>query len=211
MSFSVFEMQTANITSDKVAFMADQLLYGNRMRYCAVMFSLLIIPMTFIKGIGGGLDMLVITALMGFMLRNIDPIVVRVFGGTGNSPSGVVPFLLPLAMTVGFGAVFDFAIVVSAMIGCQFNFWLAILVFVLAVRVVVFRTTFPLARMLLDPNYQPARFVVQSEGLLLRRAGPAPADEAEEGQDGFRPFSGAAHTLSEPSNARQASTSHVVI
>ena len=194
------------------------------MRYCAFLFGLLIVPMTFIKGIGGGLDMLIISVLMGFMLRNIDAVFANIFrGGNADTPSGIVPFILPLAMTVGFGTIFDFFIVASVLFSGGWNLWLFVMIFVLALRVVVCRTTFPLARMLLDPSYQPRTFFAQTgsgqQGLLLRRArvDPPTSPGELESQPEFRPFTGTVHTLNSSSGAnpspRQSDNTrpHVVV
>lgn len=193
-----------NVSGDKIAYMTDCLLAGNKMRHCAFIFTLLIVPMTLMKGLGGAIDMTIIVLMMGFMLRNIDAVFAKIFKGTANSPAAVVPFVLPIAMTVGFGAIFDFFIVVSTIANGYFSIWLAVLVLTLATRIVVCRITFPLARMMIDPNYVPqglaARIsTVGQDGLLIRQ--PAAPSDPEAGQQmttssSFRPFSGAAFTTS---------------
>ena len=193
-----------NVSGDKIAYMTDCLLDGNRMRYCAFIFTLLIAPMSMMKGLGGGIDMTIIALMMGFMLRNIDAVFAKIFKGTASSPAGVVPFVLPIAMTVGFGAIFDFFIVVSTIANGFFSIWLALLVLTLAARVVVCSITFPLARMVIDPNYVPPAMAargsaVGQDGLLIRQ--PAAPSDPEAGQQmatssSFRPFSGTPFTTS---------------
>ena len=194
----------SNIGGDRLQYMRASLLAGNRMRFCAFVFAFMIVPMFWIKGIGGGLDMLILAAMMAFMLRSIDPVFNRLLGGNPDAPAGVVPFLLPVAMTVGFGTIFDFLIVASCVWNGFWSFWLIGLFLVLIARIVVLATTFPLARMVLDPGYNPAGFSTQTtavqEGFLQRR--PAPATELESAESGtssaFKPFSGTSHTLNDP-------------
>lgn len=194
----------SNVSGDKLAFFSKCLLEGNRVRYCSLLFGIMIVPMFFVKGIGGGLDMLIISVMMGFMMRNIDPFFKRIFGGQTDAPASVVPFLLPVAMTVGFGAIFDAVIVISCLWNGYFDVWVVFLILVLAARIVVLRTTFPLARMVLDVNYFPPGYVNQGSSgqvvFLPRRPAAAPEVDAVEtgSSNAFKPFTGTAHTLNEP-------------
>ena len=185
-----FHMQS-NVSGDKIVYMTETLCRGNRMRFCALLFFALIPPMTVIKGIGGFLDMTITGLLMGFMLRNIDSVWARLLKGTGTSPAGVVPFLLPVAMTTGFGAILDAFVVLSAIFNQFWTVWLAVWILSLAVRIVVCATTLPLARMVMDPNYHPAG---ATNGLLVRQPAPQELEAAQE--PAFRPFSGSAFTTS---------------
>ena len=186
---SDFFFMQSNVSGDKIVFMTEALCRGNRMRYCALIFFALIPCMSVIKGIGGFLDMTITGLLMGFMMRNIDAVWARLLKGTGNSPAGVVSFLLPVAMTTGLGAILDSFVVLSAIINQVWTVWLAVWIIGLAVRIVVCATTLPLARMVMDPNYHPAGGF--TNGLLVRQE----LEEAAQ-EPAFRPFSGSAFTTS---------------
>ena len=203
----MFASPNQALSAEKLNYIGEQLTRGNRLRYCAFLFAILIAPITLVKGFTGGLDMLITAVLLAFMLRSVDPVFAR-FTRTapGNNPAGAVPALLPVAIIVTLGAIFDFLSITFSIMHGFFSIGQFVVILMLAARVVVAKTVIPLARMVVDSRYQPAGLVasgVSNDDLLMRR--PVDGIERfqlsatnvqEEETTPFRPFSGQGVTLS---------------
>ena len=186
------------LANDRLAYIVSRLVDKNILRYCTVLFGLLIVPAFLVRGIFGSIDMLITAMFLAIMMRNIDPVIGGITKSVNTSnPGGAIPFILPIAFTVSFGFIVDSMIFIGAVLG-GYVVAAGILVVILATRLAVMKTLIPLARMVIDPNFQPSDFSNSSaggpsDGLLMR----SPINTAAE-NGGFQPFSGSGNVLSSP-------------
>jgi hypothetical protein len=179
------------VANDRLAYIVSKLLNKNILRYTTILFGLLIVPQFLVRGVFGSIDMLITSIFLAVMMRNIDPVIGGMTKSVNTSnPAGAVPFILPIAFTVSFGFLADSFILVGALMG-GYYIAVGILVVVLSARLAVMRILIPLARMLIDPNFEPSDFASPatagpSEGLLMR----SPLNDGE-----FQPFSGSGNVL----------------
>jgi len=172
---------------ERLAYLGDRLVAGNRLRVCFILFLILLVPWTVVRGFEGSLDMIVTATIIALVLRNVDPL----FKPSSIAPSQSIVFIVPAALILALGSLFDATSLVQLVIWGDIHFWLISLHFVsLASRVSAAKILLPLARMVLDPSFSPhATGSLQSQGLLLRAAADNTLNRVEFAQVALQPSS----------------------
>ena len=189
----------AALSHEKLAYVQAVLTAGNRVRYCVILLACLVVPMTFVRGLLAGLELLLISALGGLALRSLDPVFAKLFRFTQpSSPGPAIPLMLPLSLLLAFGSLFDGIILFSFIVHLQFPISLVVVVLSLSARIVFLQRVLPIARMLVDPNFVP---LSMRNGQLLAR-GPEPVFDLPTPPEQvltsgtFKAFAGPGHVLS---------------
>lgn len=164
----------SSIQGDRLGYVCDQLVAGRmRLRFCTFLLLSLIVPLTFVKGLEGIIDIGVTVSILALILRYIDPL----FSKGVADPSRSVPFIIPATFVLTFGAVSDAVSIVHLLFfSADEPSWIVglLVILVLATRTAVAKTLIPLARMIMDPAFNPNNSgqTVASEDTLLYR-GPS--------------------------------------
>ena len=176
-----------SFSGDKLAYIESKLTEKNLIRISVLVYFILIVPMAMYKQPQDVVDMVISSLGGGIMLRGVDVIFGKIFGKGNNGVVSATPFVFPVVFITFTGVIFDILAIVNFSINMYFGPAFMLTIIALMARAVVVIQLGKVARMILDPSFEPAD-LVREQTVLLRTEQPPPT---------FTPFFGQGQRLTE--------------